>query len=311
MQDERDDLTLPMAMQRTIVARHGRAGQEWLDDLPHRVNELERRWGVRIGPRFGYPSVNFVAPGTRTDGTPVVLKVSFNGAELIPEMATLRLAGGEGMVRLLEEDPGGHAFLMERAVPGDLLFDHPDDEAATRIAARVMAASWRHAPSSHPFPTVADWGDGFQRMRERYQGGTGPLPAEITSRAERLFDELVATSSTPIVLHGDLHHFNILRSTDRWVAIDPKGVLGDPAYEIGALMRNRLPDLDDAARARALLLRRIWVVADETGLDPERMRRWTIAQALLSAWWTIEDAGDIADAQDVIQVAGLLLTDAD
>ncbi len=304
-------MSLPEAMERTIVARHGSAGREWLDDLPRRLAELEHRWGVRIGAPFAYPSVNYVAPGTRRDGTHVVLKIAFDGADLMSEMAALRLAEGDGMVRLLEEKPDGRAFLMERAVPGDMLIDHPDDDEATRIAARIMAASGRRVPSDHPFPTVADWGDGFRRMRERYRGGTGPLPAELTARAERLFADLVATSSSPIVLHGDLHHFNILRSADRWVAIDPKGVLGEPAYEIGALMRNRLPDLDDTATARILLLRRIQIVAEVTGLDADRIRRWTIAQALLSAWWTIEDAGDIADARNVIQVAELLLTDSD
>ena len=304
-------MTLPEVMERTIVARHGPAGQEWLDDLPRRVAALERSWGLRLGPPFGYPSVNYVAPGTRRDGSPVVLKISFDDIGMIPEMAALQLAGGEGFVRLLEVEPDGHAFLMERAVPGDMLIDHPNDEAATRIAARVMLASWRAAPDGHPFPTVADWGRGFERMRARFHGGTGPLPSDLTSRAEQLFANLVASSAESVVLHGDLHHYNVLRHGAGWLAIDPKGVVGEPTYEVGALMRNRLPDLNDAARARRLLLRRIRIIADETGLDHDRMRRWTIAQALLSAWWTIEDAGDVADAQDVIQVAELLLTDAD
>ena len=299
-------MALPGRIERTIVAMHGEAGRAWLDDLPRRVAAYARGWHLRMLEPFDNLSFNYAAPGTRIDGTPVVLKIAFGGKEVGPEVAALRLAGGEGMVRLQEDDPEGHAFLMERAVPGDMLTAVPDDDEATRIAAGVMTRLWRPVPADHPFPTVVDWGRGFDRLRVRFGGGTGPLPAALTARAERLFGELIATSAAPVVLHGDLHHFNILRADDRWLAIDPKGVVGEPAYEIGALLRNRLPPLEDPTAARAALLRRIAIVAEVTGLDADRMRRWTVAQALLSAWWTIEDGGDVADAQDVIRTAELL-----
>lgn len=304
-------MELPGALERTIIAMHGAAGRAWLDDLSRRVADYERRWDLQMSPPFDNLSFNYAAPGLRRDGTPVVLKISFGAKEIVPEVAALRLAQGNGMVRVLEEDPDGHAFLMQRAVPGDLLTDHPDDESATRIAAGVMVALWRPPPLEHPFPTVAAWGRGFARMRARFSGGTGPLPAELTGRAERLYAELVATSASPVVLHGDLHHHNILRSGDRWLAIDPKGLVGEPAYEIGALMRNRLPPLGDEVAARVILDRRIALVADTTGLDADRMRRWTVAQALLSAWWTVEDGGDIADARDVIRTSEILVRDSD
>lgn len=299
-------MTLPGAIERTIIAMHGKAGRAWLDDLPRRVAEYERRWDLQMMPPFGNLSFNYAAPGNRSDGTSVVLKICYPAKEVLSEMAALRVADGDGMVRLLAEDVAGATMLLQRAVPGEMLIDHPDDEAATRIAAGVMAASWRAAPDDHPFPTVADWGRGFERMRVRFDGGMGPLPAELTDRAERSFAELVASSAAPIVLHGDLHHYNILRNADGWLAIDPKGIVGEPAYEIGALMRNRLPPMGDEPAALEVLIRRLRIVAEVTGLDAERMRRWTVAQALLSAWWTIEDGGDIAFAEDVIRTAEIL-----
>ncbi|HEV2529977.1 MAG TPA: aminoglycoside phosphotransferase family protein [Thermomicrobiales bacterium] len=304
-------MIIPAYTRETIILRHGDDGRAWVDGLPGRLAELRERWQVRLGDAFSYGSVNFVAPGTRADGTPVVLKAAYDRASLVPEIEALRLADGSGLVPIIELAPEGDAYLMRRAVPGDELIDHPDDEEASRILGRTMAALWRPIPAVHPFPTVVGWGQGFDRMRERYGGGTGPLPAELTARAERMYAELLSTSAEPVVLHGDLHHHNVLRDGDEWSAIDPKGVVGEPAYEIGAMMRNRLPDLSDPEAARAILLRRLAIVAEETGLDADRLRRWTVAQALLTAWWVVEDQGPFEWAEDVIRTAELLIRDDD
>jgi streptomycin 6-kinase len=282
----------PGALERTITAMHGAAGRARLDDLSRRVADYERRWDLRMLPPFGDLSFNYVAPASRLDGWTCVLKLCYGGPEVDAEMAALRMADGDGMVRLIEEDSTGNAMLLERAVPGDMLVDEPDNEKATRIAAGVMAALWRPVPAGHGFPTVEGWGRGFERMRRRFDVGTGPLPAELTGRAEQLYAELVATSAEPVVLHGDLHHYNILRHQDRWLAIDPNGVVGEPAFEIGALMRNRLPTFDDDSAATDVLTGRIRIVANAAGLDADRMRQWTIARALLSVWWLIEDGGE-------------------
>jgi streptomycin 6-kinase len=94
-----------------------------------------------------------------------------------------------------------------------------------------------------------------------------------------------------VVLHGDLHHFNILAATRQpWLAIDPKGVVGEAEYETGALLRNPVPDIRNHPRLGELLSRRISQLADELGFDKGRIRCWAIAQAVLSAWWTYEDS---------------------
>jgi streptomycin 6-kinase len=103
------------------------------------------------------------------------------------------------------------------------------------------------------------------------------------------FRQLLASSEPPVLLHGDLHHFNILSAGRRpWVAIDPKGLAGERAYEAGALLRN--PDTrlstDEGAQRR-----RIDIFRDELALDRDRMLGWGIAQAVLSAWWSYEDSG--------------------
>jgi streptomycin 6-kinase len=98
--------------------------------------------------------------------------------------------------------------------------------------------------------------------------------------------------AAPVVLHGDLHHDNIVAATRApWLAIDPKGVVGEPAYETGALLRNPMPQLLAMPDPARLTRRRVDQLAGELGFDRARIRGWGLAQAVLSAWWSIEDAG--------------------
>ena len=134
-------------------------------------------------------------------------------------------------------------LLLERLEPGWLLSTVEDDVVAASIAAGVMRELWRPATVDHGLPSVADWGTGFARLRRRYDGGSGPLPPALLDEAEWLFAALTASSAAPVVLHGGLHQYNILQADDRgWLTIDPKGLIGEQAYEIGAFLRNCLPE---------------------------------------------------------------------
>jgi streptomycin 6-kinase len=126
-------------------------------------------------------------------------------------------------------------------------------------------------------------------MRARFNGGSGPIPARLADRAERIFAELLQSQASPVLLHGDLHHDNILSGPDgSWRAIDPKGVTGEPIYELGAFLRNPGTLLDHPSAA-AVTERRIAIFAEMLGFDRDRILAWTQTQMVLSAWWTIED----------------------
>jgi streptomycin 6-kinase len=129
----------------------------------------------------------------------------------------------------------------------------------------------------------------MRRLRAEFGGGVGPFPPRLVEQAERLFAELLGSMETPVLLHGDLHHWNILAADRRpWLAIDPKGVVGEPAYEVGALLRNKL---DVAPNISRLTMRRIDQLAEALGFDRQRLVGWCLAQAVLSAWWSYEDHG--------------------
>jgi streptomycin 6-kinase len=143
-------------------------------------------------------------------------------------------------------------------------------------------------------------------LRDRFRGGSGPFPEDMVHRAETIFSELNSSMAKPVLLHGDLHHWNIL-SSDRgsWVVIDPKGVVGEPAYEAGALLRNPFPSLLKMPGLNQITSRRVDQLSQGLGFDRQRIIGWAFSQAVLSGWWSYEDNSQ--DWQEQLEIAELFL----
>lgn len=286
---------LPDEVAQTLLAYRGPGAREWVERLPAILDDFAQRWSLTLGEPLTPLSFNYVARATRSDGTPVVLKVGLtDDPEFAMEGEALRHCGGSGMVKLLDmaRDDAEVALLLERIEPGLPLTTMEDDTQAVAIAAGVMRRFWRPVPEPHGFPTIARWAQGLERHRERF-GGSGPISARLFARAVSLYAELGATMGAPVLLHGDLHQENILAATrEPWLAIDPKGLVGEPAYETGSMLRNTRAQFLALPDPKPLLSRRIAQFADELELDRERIRGWGEAQAVLSACWTLEDGED-------------------
>ena len=278
------------AFARTMAALHGDAGRTWLANLPALLVDYAQKW--LFTPLAPFPlSYHYVTAVRCADGSEAVFKAGPPCAARRQEIIALQAFGGRGMARLLAHDLDGGVALIERIRPGCMLAEL-SDEQATEAAAGVMEQLWQARAEAvfGEFPTIQQWGQGFARLRARYHGGSGPFPAGLLAQAEGLFAELAASSNSPVLLHGDLHHFNILAAERTpWLAIDPQGVVGEPAYEVGALLRNpfvKLPPPVELARIQA---RRVDHLAERLGLERERLAGWGLAQAVLSAWWNVED----------------------
>ncbi len=283
--------SIPAHFARTTLELYGQRGADWLDNLPFLLDECATRWSLTLHPPFSL-SYNYVAPAVRTDGTLVVLKLGVLNRELSTEIAALQLYGGRGIAQLLEVDTNVGAMLLERLQPGVMLSTLEDDEQATAVAAQVMQQLWRPLPPNHPFPTTTQWADGLKRLREQFEGGVGPFPERLIETAESLFTDLLASAAAPVLLHGDLHYFNILSAQRQpWLAIDPKGLAGEPGYEIGAWLRNPPASVQTPAELKNNLMRRVAQFAEMLQLDQQRLVGWGMAQAVLSGWWSFEDHG--------------------
>lgn len=297
-------LNLPTHFTKTVSTTFS-GGAEWLAQLPELLAECERRWLLTIRPSNFTLSYNYVAPATLADGTEIVLKVGVPNPEQCTEIEALQIYNGRSAVRLLDADPDKGILLLDRLTPGEMLTTITDDDEATRLAAQVMQNLWQPLPAEHNFPSVADWANGLAELRQEFGGGTGPFEEKLVETAESLFTDLLASSSETVLLHGDLHHYNILSMGDGWTVIDPKGIAGEPAYEVGALLRNPFTIFDEPELKR-ITARRLDILAETLVLDRERLRQWSLAQAVLSAWWSYEDGGDPADWDPTMRLAAVL-----
>lgn len=284
----------------------GTAGARWLKAIPGIIAEYEKKWSLKVSPPFML-SYNYVAPGKLLDGTQVVLKIGFpKDREFQTEINALSVFNGIGITKLIEADRKNCAILIERVTPGNPLSTIENDEDATRKIAVVMKKLRIPLPSKNNFITIAELSKEIPLLRKRYNGNTGPLPSYLVDKAERLFEELITTSSYPILVHGDLHQDNVLSSDrDGWIAIDPKGIAAEPAYETAAMIRNPYEKLKDISNLNLerLLFRRIMILSKELNIDPVRIHKWGLFQTVLSAVWNVEG---VKGWQHAIRIAYIL-----
>ena len=286
-------MQIPKNLKKTVERVHGESGRQWLVTLPALISECRARWSLELDKPFENLSYNLVLPGRMPDGTEIVLKLGVPCRELLTEAAALSLFAGTGAVSLLDADAPRGILLMERLTPGTPLYKLQGDAEATYIAAALMLRLWRTPPAEHSFSSLAVWFRAFERLRERFDGGGDFLPLELIARAERTFAELNTSSDEEVILHGDLHHGNILYSaSDGWVAIDPKGICGDPGYEIGSFMLNGLPVEASDSVAREILSRRLSIFSDVLQIGRERLAGWAFCHAVLSAVWDFEESSE-------------------
>ncbi len=274
------ELILPDELVKNITEAWGQSGADWLERLSTLVADIEERWSVRAGEPFDL-SFHYVAPAVQEDGAEVVLKLGVPGDDHLREVETLRSCGGSGAVRLLKSDTAAGAMMLERLMPGTHLGDLPDREDAISIAANVMRRFWRPAPSEHPFPVVSEY-EGALKWLQRQLDVPGPLPKPLIERAEAMLRELLEDNNEPVVLHADLHPWNILSAErEPWLAIDPKGVVGDAAYELGPFVYSLQLPREQPAR---VLARRLDRLTEELGFERERTRNAILPRAVLAAW---------------------------
>jgi streptomycin 6-kinase len=263
-----------------------------------RLRRVAETWEITLGvPNPDVYPGNVVYRCTLGDGTLAVIKTEPyrpDDDEFLTGIDAMLLYAGRGMARVLRFDRDARVVLMELVEPGETLWDVPI-ERALAAAASVMAKLREGAPDD-TFPDVRAYHRAWPNHLRLY-GSPGPIDADLFVMGERLFLELCDSSADHVVLHGDLHYGNVL-SSDRegWLAIDPKGLSGEPCYEVGDLFRNRVEELFEAPDPVAAMRWRVEALADMTGFDRERIRLWALSQAVLSEIWNVDDPARAADA---------------
>jgi len=281
------DIEIPDALRQNRMASPTPGMEAWLDSIASMVEAAAERWSLTVLPAFDGLSYNYVAPAIRANGTPCVLKVSFPGSDFDHELAATRAFNGHMCARLLEADPDTATTLLEHVEPGTMLHTLGDDEAEVSIAAAIMRGLRCPPPEGHDFPQASDW----------LAAALAPdaLPARKREMAwiPRALDritEIAAGAEPEYLLHGDLHHMNILSGQrEPWLAIDPHGVVGDAAWEIAPFLFNNLSQIAMADRPR-IIRRRADQFADELEMDRMRVYAWSAVRCIQSAFWSLVDS---------------------
>jgi len=214
----------------------------------------------------------------RRRGVPAMVKIAMEDEERRGG-ALMAWWGGQSAARVLEH--AGNAILLERAESQTLLADFArngkDDEASQIICAVVAAL---HAPRAGPLPELVTLSRWFRDL-EPAAAALGGILAVSASTAH----ELLAAPRNPCVLHGDIHHGNVLYFGERgWLAIDPKGLAGEQGFDYANLFCN--PDVATAL-APGRFARQIRLVADTAELGRRRLLQWVLAWAGLSSAWSL------------------------
>ncbi|WP_426228495.1 aminoglycoside phosphotransferase family protein [Pararhizobium sp. DWP3-4] len=245
------------------------------------------------------------------DGAPIVthsshlLPVLWRGLPAMLKIATvteetrggllIQWWDGEGAAKIYAQE--GDAILLERAEGQRSLLTmamNGEDDVASRIICGTIRTL--HRPPAKPYPELMPLDIWFRALDAASSTHGGSF-----NTADTAAKALLAEPREVGVLHGDIHHGNILDFEDRgFLAIDPKGLFGERGYDYANLFCNPdLPRTKDPARLR----RQLPIVAKESGLAPDRLLRWIIAYAGLSAAWFLEYGGDPAPALHVAEIA--------
>ncbi len=256
--------------QKNILNIHKEKGQSWLDDLPNTVSLFAQKWNLTDIIPVDNLSYNYVLSATQ-GLKPVILKLSLDSEDLKREAEALQAFTGYGGIDIINYQ--SNALLMTQAIPGHSLKDYlPErcDEAlkiACRIAKRLHQAP---IPKNNSFLTIEN--------RFTYLDLDWNIPIDHLKRAKLLKQQILAMSGQRVLLHGDLHHDNILANGNDWSVIDPKGVVGYPINEVWSFVTVIEKDLA--------------FVAEYFDFKLSDVVKCYYVHAVLAACWAVEDNGD-------------------
>jgi streptomycin 6-kinase len=253
-------------------------------DIPAHLDTAVHRaalWGVTLEEVLPGATCSVVLAGTR-HGIPVVLRVPMAAEEASSGLAGLRAFSDHGGIELLEFDEKSGTILMPRLLPGSNLEEsHLTDEEKLDITAR-LSMRLQSAPNLGVW-SHERW---FQELWSFDLPPESPVDKDLFAFGRRLAVQLLETTEQRTVLHGDLHHYNILRDGGRWVALDAKGVWADPSFEPVAFLRNPVDSLGADPDLELRQARRIHRFAERMSLPEERIWGWAVAQIVLDAAWS-------------------------
>jgi streptomycin 6-kinase len=284
-------LIVPAEFAEAVAAQHGDAGRAWIAELPAVVESHLDRWALAPDGAALHGYIGMVLPVRRADGSRAGLKVSWLDGGPCWEAEALAAWGGRGAVRLLERNDAAGVLLLEWLDPtrsvGEL-----DRLAAAAVAGELCRRLDAPAPPGMPGleETAARW---VRELPDTWERLGRPFERRWLDAAVATCREL-GPGQPRRLLHGNLRFGHILRAErESWLAIDPNGMAGDPAYEVAPLLGQLCAGLAAEFDRRAAVRTRLAAFTDAAGVDYERARRWAQAYLVEQALWCREHQPDV------------------
>jgi streptomycin 6-kinase len=268
-----------------------------------KIAYLEKKFNFRFLLPFSSMTHHFIGcVESLNTNKKYVVKLGRNLNDLNREVETLR-AYLAGCVKIIDYQPDDLLLMLEFIEPGTPLSQivrSGNDEAATRIIANKIIELHENFDESSKakLPHLSSLKKDILVLKDRIEN------AQFT-QLERKFFELTETRSTDVVLHGDLHHDNILKNGASWIAIDPHGYVGDATYDVGAMIYNPFFIFENIQNLNQIVNSRIVILAEELKVEYRHILDWAYCKCLLSAAWEVEDLGRLPQIR--IDIADILL----
>ncbi|MEU9594676.1 aminoglycoside phosphotransferase family protein [Streptomyces sp. NPDC048193] len=257
-------------------------GDDWREKLPETAREAVALCGVTV-ERVQVPGgrSSLVILVRQADGTPAVLKLAPRRARPESERAALAHWGGLGAVQLLDGETREGVLLLERLHPDVSVRSLPESKALLE-AAGTLRRLWVEPPAAHTFETVAER-TGRQAEAMRAAAVARPVVAALVDAALGAREELLAAPPEQRLLHGTFRQSKVLAG-DRmpWLAVGPDPVVGESAFDLARLVRDRVEDLIAQPSGASTTRRRVKRLAESLEVDQERLRGWTLFRAVES-----------------------------
>ena len=280
-------IALPDRMIQRLINWTGREVlRTWFEEMPARLDAWCETWAIELEQRELPDTVSLVLFGKSAQVGDVVIKIRPPNFEREAEVAATRAASGAGMVRLIADDPTISLIMLERLEPGTELADFEfGDAEMTEIVAEKLRHFWRDPGDAAGLIPLERW---TRELREFAASDRPGVPNDLVLRGKALLEEMLAAPTSTSLLHGDLHHHNILwQDGAGWTTIDPKGLLGERGFDVTAWMMNpwgfpTTPDFLPKAN------RRLDILANELGEDRTRLAQWCLVFAALNLCWSLD-----------------------
>lgn len=269
-----------------IKNNFGKKGEKWLSDLPEIIDILSARYKLFDIKPIDNSVYNFTALGEQYDGEPVFLKIGFHLSEIKREVAAIKALKNDNMINLIASDQEYNAILLPNLFPADNLHSLNNENRQNYIAADLISKMPCEVISDFSFPLLTDW---FDTIKNFLNKPDHRIPVKYLKNTVSLFSELEKDKISDKLLHGDLHHYNILKSESKWLVIDPKGVIGNPIYETAAFMYNPSPHFLKYKNLKTVINNRFNTFSEISGYHYRNIAAMAYCQSVLSACWCVMD----------------------